>query len=108
MHHVETCFTLAPDIKIVETHEHSWELPEDKRRFVMQLIASTGWSAAINKTTYSPSYGIKLPTQSIVFHRSGELEPLTLSILPKEQRPADLEDWASVVKEAILRRAASL
>jgi hypothetical protein len=100
---VETCFTFAPNIKILEKHENSWELTDGKRWFVMQLIASTGWSAAINKTTFSPSYGIKLPTQSVVFHQRDGLKPLTLSILPKEQHPADLEDWASILKETILR-----
>jgi hypothetical protein len=75
-HDVEIPYHLAPGIE-PELHEHTASLG----RFVLRWQGD--WTPAVEDSWVSPSYGVRVPSQRIVFRRSGSLSPLTVTIAPR-------------------------
>jgi len=38
------------------------------------------WECSVEPAWVSPSYGVKLPAQKVVFRRTGPVEPLSVTI----------------------------
>jgi uncharacterized heparinase superfamily protein len=83
-HSVSIPYHLAPGVQAEIVEHHQIHLIAGDSRFVLRWESRHEWATAITDSEYSPSYGVVLATQQVVFSREGvpaslavEIEPLT-------------------------------
>lgn len=81
-HTVEIPFHLAPHVQIVKQDAASVELRSGNRTFVMRVHTPEDWALRIEPARISPSYGVVVPSQKLMWVRSGPLKPFAVTIGP--------------------------
>ena len=90
---VRTPFIFAPDVTVENIDAGVWRLQSEDARFLMINAYADSWQAALENSEASSTYGVKIETQMLVFHRNGPLQPLALAIIPEHGAPPDPVHW---------------
>ena len=90
---VRTPFTFASNVAVENIRPGVWRLQNGGSRFLMIHAGVKSWQAELEDGEVSPSYGIKVETQMLAFHRKGPLQPLVLAIIPEHGAPPDPVRW---------------
>jgi hypothetical protein len=87
-HTIEIPFHLPPGLTAEGPTEDAVRVGD----FVLRW--SGAWTCTVEEARVSPSYGVQLPAQKIVFRRSGPVAPLTVVLAPASASPDRLAAWA--------------
>lgn len=92
-HEVRIAYTLAPDIRPVQSEDGTWQLIGSTATFMLTMISDTQWQITIEDGWVSPSYGIKLPTKVLAFTASGKVSKLAVGIVVPNALPRSVDTW---------------
>jgi hypothetical protein len=81
-HRVEVPLHLAPGVTAVTRSPGVVTLSASGRSFTLEWQSATAWSLEIGAGRASPSYGVVVPVVRLLFSREGNLEPLSVRIVP--------------------------
>ncbi len=80
-HRVEIPLHLAPGI-IVSRAADRWVLASGTKRFEVRWTSPENWTATVEPARVSPSYGVVVASEKLVWRRMGALRPLEVIIAP--------------------------
>lgn len=81
-HAMRVPFHLAPGVSVKATQAASLELSVAGKRFALRHAEGSGWSCRVLAGRVSPSYGVTVPNQVVVFERRGALADLQVHFEP--------------------------
>jgi len=81
-HTVEIPLLLAIGVTVDTLEPGNIQLRASGKTFLVSWEDATQWNVEIETARISPSYGIAVPTQRLIWRRSGLLRPLRLTLAP--------------------------
>ena len=98
-HKVQVPYHFSIGVKVIQNSSGIWRILSGKKEFLLISNLEDKWSAVIEESWVSPSYGIKHSTKVLNFYCQGPLKPLFVSIMPSENAPADPIKWLMEISE---------
>ncbi len=92
-HFVRVPLHFMPDVTVAKISKGVWGLSGGGKKFLLAIGEVGDWQTTIEDGWYSPSYGVKRKSLTLVFIREGTLAPLTVGIVPVSGAAADLPRW---------------
>lgn len=92
LHSITVPYHLAPEVVIEREDDRSVVLRAAARRFILGWTSPAYWKMTTEPSWVSPSYGLKVPTQRIVFRRTGHLATLGVVVTPEEHHVFTSQD----------------
>lgn len=87
-HSIGVRFHLAPGLDVDALSGSGVSLG----RFVLRWDGP--WECLVEDAFVAPSYGVRVPTRSVLLRRSGHVEPLTVTIAPRTASADEVARWA--------------
>ncbi|GAB5429121.1 MAG: hypothetical protein Devi2KO_25800 [Devosia indica] len=81
-HTVDVPLLLAPDVTVDISVAGSIRLGAGGKVFVVTWSDPADWAVTVEEARVSPSYGVAVPSQRLVWRRSGALRPLRVTLAP--------------------------
>ena len=76
-------YHLAPGVRVESASEYCMLLRQGCKSFRMEWGGSAHWGVEIRSSEYSPSYGVLVTAQQIIFSRNGDPASLRVVIAPQ-------------------------
>ena len=106
-HSLRVPLHFMPDVTVSPIGDGVWRLGGGGKAFLLAIREAGDWQATIEHGWYSPSYGVKRESRTLVFIRDGSLAPLTVGIVPAVGAPMDPVQWLRHTAPALFLEALS-
>ena len=81
-HAVEIPLHLAPGVSVSRVHDGSAIIMKDGREFSVSWRSPHAWVMEVEAARVSPTYGVVVASERLVWRRTGALAPLTVCLRP--------------------------